>query len=81
MLALCGLRNAAPAQRPGRACANGVVYVGSFDNNVYALDAATGALKWSYTTGNFIDSSPAVADGVVYIGSGDQRVYAFGLPG
>ena len=33
------------------AVANGVVYVGSFDGNIYALNAATGATLWSYSTG------------------------------
>jgi outer membrane protein assembly factor BamB len=61
------------------AVANGVVYVGSYDNNVYALDASTGAKLWSYTTGNAIGSSPTVANGVVYVGSGDNNLYAFGL--
>ena len=28
-----------------------MVYVGSYDGNVYALNAATGAKLWSYTTG------------------------------
>ena len=55
---------------------NGEVYVGSNDNYVYALDAATGAYIWSYKTGNSIDSSPAVADGIVYVGSEDHNVYA-----
>jgi outer membrane protein assembly factor BamB len=30
------------------AVANGVVYVGSVDHNVYALNASTGALLWSF---------------------------------
>jgi outer membrane protein assembly factor BamB len=34
------------------AVANGVVYVGSYDTNIYALDARTGAKLWSYTTGS-----------------------------
>ena len=51
------------------AVANGVVYVGSDDDNVYALNASTGAKLWSYTTGGYVDSSPAVANGVVYVGS------------
>ncbi|WP_331766856.1 PQQ-binding-like beta-propeller repeat protein [Embleya sp. NBC_00896] len=55
---------------------DGVVYVGSFDKNVYALDAATGAKKWSYPTGGGVNSAPAVVGGVVYIGSGDKNVYA-----
>ena len=61
------------------AVANGVVYVGSEDNNVYALNAKTGAKLWSYSTGSFVESSPAVANGVVYVGSDDGKVYAFGL--
>jgi outer membrane protein assembly factor BamB len=30
------------------AVVNGVVYVSSYDGNVYALNASTGALLWSY---------------------------------
>jgi outer membrane protein assembly factor BamB len=58
------------------AVANGVVYVGSEDDNVYALKASTGALLWKYTTGGQVWSSPAVANGVVYVGSYDNYVYA-----
>ena len=54
----------------------GVVYVGSSDNRVYALDASTGERIWSYETGGWVDSSPAVSGGVVYVGSNDNRVYA-----
>src|SRR4030042_1094029 len=57
------------------AVTNGVVYVGSMDDNVYALDAATGALIWNYTTGGDVFSNPAVADGKVYVGSKDDKVY------
>ena len=46
------------------------------DHKVYALDAATGHLRWAYTTGGNVDSSPAVAGGTVYVGSGDHKVYA-----
>ena len=61
------------------AVANGVVYVGSADHNVYALNASTGALLWSYATGSYVDGSSIVANGVVYFGSADGKVYAFGL--
>ena len=57
------------------AVADGKVYVGSYDNNVYCLDAATGANIWNYTTGGWVWSSPAVADGKVYVGSNDDNVY------
>jgi outer membrane protein assembly factor BamB len=58
------------------AVANGVVYFGSGDGNVYALSAGTGAKLWNYTTGGPIDSSPTVVNGVVYIGSDDNNLYA-----
>ena len=32
------------------AVVNGIVYVGSFDNNVYAFNASTGAKLWSFTS-------------------------------
>ncbi len=52
-----------------------IVYVGSCDGNVYALDAHTGAMLWSYAIGRLY-SSPAVADGVLYVGSANDNVYA-----
>ena len=58
------------------AVVNGVVYIGSYDDNVYALNAANGAKIWNYTTGSDVGSSPAVVGGVVYIGSYDGNVYA-----
>ncbi len=39
---------------------NGVVYIGSEDGKVYALNASTGALIWSFTTDDEVTSSPAV---------------------
>jgi len=58
------------------AVANGKVYFGSDDHNVYCLNAFTGAGIWSYTTGNSVHySSPAVANGKVYVGSYDHKVY------
>jgi outer membrane protein assembly factor BamB len=58
------------------AVADGVVYVSSGDQMVYALNATTGDLIWKYLTGYEIYSSPAVAIGVVYVSSGDGLVYA-----
>ncbi|WP_405817955.1 serine/threonine-protein kinase [Streptomyces sp. NBC_00838] len=56
--------------------AGGVVYVGSSDGRVYALDAATGEEKWHYPTADRVETAPAVVGGVVYVGSSDGRVYA-----
>jgi outer membrane protein assembly factor BamB len=59
--------------------ANGVVYVGSDDHKMYALDASTGNELWSYNTGDEVTSSPAVVNGELYFGSGDGNIYAFDL--
>jgi len=72
-----GVYDSAIASSP--AVVNGVVYFGSEDGNVYALNASTGAKLWSFTTGNFVYSSPAVANGVVYFGSYDHNVYALNV--
>ncbi|MER5911896.1 PQQ-binding-like beta-propeller repeat protein, partial [Streptomyces sp. NPDC001982] len=56
--------------------ADGVVYVGSDDNNLYAVDARTGKKRWAFPTGSAVSSSPTVADGVVYVGSDDNNLYA-----
>ncbi len=58
------------------AVANGVVYFGSGDGHIYALDAANGALKWKVRTAGVVHSSPAVAGGIVYAGSWDSFLYA-----
>lgn len=59
------------------AVVGGVVYFGSSDGHVYALDAASGALRWKQRTGDVVHASPAVANGVVVVGSWDGRLYAF----
>ena len=56
--------------------ANGLVYFGSGDNNVYALDATTGTLKWKFKTGDVVHASPALANGTIFIGSWDSYFYA-----
>ena len=55
---------------------NGVVYFGSRDYNLYALDAETGQVKWTFKAGSWVDSSPTVVNGVVYFGSNDGKLYA-----
>lgn len=55
---------------------NGTVYVGSADKKLYAVDAETGRVRWSFAAQGSIRSSPAVSDGTVYFGSWDGNVYA-----
>ena len=57
--------------------ADGTVYFGSDDKNVYALDGKTGAKKWGFKTGSYVLSSPAIgSDGTIYAGSADKKLYA-----
>jgi outer membrane protein assembly factor BamB len=55
---------------------DGVVYFGSLDDKVYALNTTTGEYIWSYTTDGNVLSPAAVAEGMVYVGSEDFNVYA-----
>ena len=60
------------------AVVNGIVYVGSRDHFVYALNAITGEQIWKFETGNQIEgSSPTVIDARVFVGSNDGCVYSF----
>jgi outer membrane protein assembly factor BamB/regulation of enolase protein 1 (concanavalin A-like superfamily) len=68
--------------------AAGVAYVGSWDGYEYALDAATGAVKWKTSVGIThadpicvppqagVSSTATVSNGVVYVGGGDSYWYA-----
>ncbi|MBN2289741.1 MAG: PQQ-binding-like beta-propeller repeat protein, partial [Candidatus Glassbacteria bacterium] len=57
------------------------VYVGSYDNYLYAV-APDGTLEWKFETGGRVFSSPAVAaDGTVIFGSGSGTVYALAADG
>lgn len=53
----------------------GTLYIGSYDNNLYALDAAEGKFQWKYPTDGGIVSRPALVEGNVFIGSEDKRLH------
>ena len=65
-----------------------IIFVGSLDGNLYALDMDSGNLRWSFKAGQGIRSRPALADLSVFsgtfpsledqlliVGSRDERVY------
>jgi eukaryotic-like serine/threonine-protein kinase len=56
----------------------GLAYIGVYDNNIYALDAATGEFRWKFPTEGGIVSQPVIADGKLLFGSEDKSVYAVG---
>lgn len=55
---------------------DGVVYVGSEDHRLYALDAETGLAKWHFQTEGPISSTPAVSYDKVFFLSYDGNFYA-----
>ncbi len=75
-----GLVTSSPANDP-----SGVVYAGSDDNKIYAIDGVTGVKKWEYDLNGSVDHAPLVdGDGTIYVGAG-TRMYALdykaSLPG
>jgi outer membrane protein assembly factor BamB/tRNA A-37 threonylcarbamoyl transferase component Bud32 len=53
----------------------GSLFVGCYDNNLYALNAADGKFQWKYPSDGGIVSRPAMFDGNIYFGSEDQRLH------
>jgi len=63
-----------------------VLVAGSYDNNIYCLDALSGEKVWRYTTGGGVYSAPVLWSGrprggqaaraMVFAGSSDRAVYA-----
>lgn len=56
--------------------ADGVLYVGCYDNNLYALDAKDGSFLWKFPTKGGIAATPCVYEEIVLVGSEDARLYA-----
>jgi serine/threonine protein kinase len=54
----------------------GMIYVGSYDNNLYCLDAQNGEFRWKFPTDGGIVTRPFVYEDLIFIGSEDGHVYA-----
>ena len=58
------------------------IYVGCWNGVFYALNRATGAVRWSYDTGGFISATAAQGpDGTLYVPGGDGTLYALSRAG
>ena len=64
-----GLNGSTPVE------ANGTVYIGSVDKRLYAVDAMTGAQRWS-TKMTGVVSTSTLSDGMIYAASADGFVTA-----
>ena len=55
---------------------NDVVYCGSYDGFVYAIDSSNGDEIWSFKTNSEVYSSPVVDKNILFVGSSDNVFYA-----
>jgi formylglycine-generating enzyme required for sulfatase activity/outer membrane protein assembly factor BamB len=55
---------------------DGVVYVGSGDGHLYALDANAGTQRWRTALGGAVNSTPTVVSNIVYVGCNNGYLYA-----
>lgn len=63
--------------RQKAAVANGMVLVGAYDNNLYALNQEDGEFVWKFPATDSVGGSiPYVYGDDVYIGSADKNLYA-----
>lgn len=67
--------NCADEIRGSAQFANGIVYFGSYDNHLYAVNAESGNEVWKYPTEGGIVSRPAVMGDSVFVGSEDNRLH------
>ncbi len=59
----------------GAAIADGVVYIGNFDQNLYALNLSDGKVKWKYSAGP-MKATPSVFKDRVFVGDEDGIFHA-----
>jgi len=59
---------------------DGLIYIGAYDNNIYALDAESGKFAWKYACDGGIVSTPAQLGRGIFFGSEDQRLHAVSTP-
>lgn len=62
------------------AVANGMVLVSAYDNNLYAIDQATGEFVWKFpATESVGGSAPFIYEDLVFVGSEDRHMYNISL--
>ncbi len=55
---------------------NGMLYIGCYDTNLYALDVVRGEFRWKYATEGGIPATADVWEDMVITGSEDGKIYA-----
>jgi serine/threonine protein kinase len=54
------------------------IYIGCYDNNLYAINAGNGEFQWKYPTEGGIVSRPVAYEDNIYFGSEDHRLHVVG---
>ena len=52
------------------------IFVGAFDNNLYAINIGDSESIWKFPGGEWFWATPVVKDGIVYAGCLDGKIYA-----
>ncbi len=58
---------------------NGLVWFGSADNSLYAIDAVTGKESFRFKTDGNIYGKPLISDGKIYFGSTDGYIHSLNI--
>jgi outer membrane protein assembly factor BamB len=66
---------------PPAISADGTVYVGTFGNEVLAIDGNTGAVNWRFVTNGWVWSGIAFNDGALYFGDLKGNFYSINSAG
>lgn len=74
-----GAREARPLVTASPVVANGIVYTGSWDFSLYALDAATGVVRWSFDAGAPIAAGALLHEGLLIFATQGKQARIFAL--
>lgn len=58
--------------------ADGKLYIGSDDHNLYCFDLDDGSEIWTFETKGYVYSSPVLHNGSIFVGSSDRSIYSIG---
>ncbi|MFZ6011756.1 MAG: PQQ-binding-like beta-propeller repeat protein [Bacteroidota bacterium] len=58
---------------------NGVVYFGSGDGRLYAVQSATGKMEWSFKADDIIHTTPVIHQDKIFVGASDGYLYNINL--
>ncbi len=55
---------------------NGLIYFGTYNDHVYALDINDGSMVWQFITGAYTSTAPRIVNSAILIGSYDRNLYS-----